>query len=239
MVTKTKASDLRVSEEQFAVLKHLRTFRVTTAEVVQQTFFPDGKQEAVKSFLQRLRARGLIQHADLYGTTDYHFLTNEGLRLFGDPPRRTAGLNPNALAEAYGMLLFCTRATGRRKLRKGQFATQFPELAVRGARSTNYYLDDEEEPRRIGFIYVDRGIETSKVARRVGAVAIKKRLEHSAWRSSVIHSRRFAVGIVTPSEQKAATLRARLEREWDFVTFRFEVVPELLIIRDRRRHASR
>lgn len=229
-----------MSPEQLQVLKHLRTFRVSTAEIVRELFFEEGTAEGVKSFLQRLRARRLIASADLYGTTDYHFLTNEGLRIFGDPPRRTKGLNSNALAEAYGMLVFSTRqASWRRKLRKDQFASQFPELAARGARSTNYYLDDEEEPRRIGFIYVDRGIETSKVARRVGLVAIKKRLEHAQWRTSVLHSRRFAVAIVTPSEQKVETLRARLERDWEFVTFRFEVVPELLLIRDRRRHAPR
>lgn len=238
--TKEQAAALKMSPEQLEVLKHLRTFRVTTAEVLRELFFPEGTAEGVKSFLQRLRARGVIASADLYGTVDYHYLTNDGLRLFGDPPRRSKALDPNALAESYGILRFCIAKRGERtKLRKDQFSASFPELVARGARATNYYLDDEEDPRRIGFVYVDRGIETSKAARRVGAVAIKKRLEHEAWRTSVIHSRRFSVGIVTPTEQKVTTLRARLEREWEFVTFRFEVVPELLLIRDRRRHASR
>lgn len=238
--TREQAAALAMSTDQLEVLKHLRTFRVTTAEVLRELFFPDGTAEGLKSFLQRLRARGVIASADLYGTVDYHYLSNDGLRLFGDPPRRSKALDPNALAESYGMLRFCVaRQKERTKLRKDQFAASFPELVARGARATNYYLDDEEEPRRIGFIYVDRGIETSKVARRVGAVAIKKRLEHDAWRTSVIHSRRFSVGIVTPSEQKVSTLRARLERDWESVAFRFEVVPELLLIRDRRRHASR
>jgi hypothetical protein len=235
---KERAEALRLSPEQLGVLGHLRTFRVSTAEVVRELFFEEGTSEGVKSFLQRLRARGLIASADLFGTTDYHFLTNDGLRLFGDPPKRTVGLNSSALAEAYGVLRFCASSGHRKKLRKQQFQTQFPELATRGVRATNYYLDDEETPRRIGFIYVDRGIETSKVGRRVGSVAIKKRLEDSSWRTQVLHSRRFAVGIVTPTEHKVATLRARLEREWEYVTFRFHVVPELLLIRDRRRHAS-
>lgn len=236
--TKERAEALRLSPEQLEVLGHLRTFRISTAEVVRELFFEEGTAEGVKSFLQRLRARRLIASADLFGTTDYHVLTNDGLRLFGDPPKRTAGLNSSALAEAYGILRFCTSSGHRRKLRKDQFQAQFPELATRGVRGTNYYLDDEEKPRRIGFIYVDRGIETSKVGRRVGAVAIKKRLEDSTWRTQVLHSRRFAVAIVTPSEHKVATLRARLEREWEYVTFRFHVLPELLLIRDRRRHAS-
>lgn len=240
MVTGAKAKELGVSEEQLAVLKHLRTFRITTAEAVRQLFFNGGHPEAIKSFLQRLRAKGLIQSADLYATTDYHSLTNEGLRLFGDPPRRRVGLDPNALAESLGMLAFCTRGGGlRRKLRRDQFTTQFPELATPRMRATNYYLDDEEKPRRIGFIYVDRGIETSKVARRVGAVAITKRLRNPAWRTSVLDAHRFAVGIATPTPQKVETLRARLERDWPFVAFRFEVVPELLLIRDRRRHAPK
>ena len=238
--TKERAAALKMSPEQLEVLKHLRTFRVTTAEILRELFFPSGTAEGVKSFLQRLRARGLIASADLYGTTDYHYLSNEGLRLFGDPPRRRKALDPNTLAESYGTLLFCTRGgKSRTKLRKDQFAAKFPELVVRGMRATNYFLDDEEEPRRIGFLYVDRGIETSRVARRVGQVGIKKRLEHDTWRTNILHSRRFSVGIVTPTEQKVTTLRARLERDWEFVTFRFEVAPELLLIRDRRRHASR
>ena len=235
--TKERAEALRLSSEQLEVLRHLRTFRVSTADIVRETFFQAGTSEGVKSFLQRLRARELIASADLFGATDYHFLTNEGLRLFGDPPKRTAGLNSNALAEAYGILRFCSSSDHRRKLRKDQFTTQFPELATRGVRATNYYLDDEQTPRRIGFVYVDRGIETSKVARRVGAMAISKRLRHPNWRTSVLDAHRFAVGIVTPAPQKVETLRARLERDWPFVAFRFHVVPELLLIRDRRRHA--
>ena len=238
--TRERAAALKMSPEQLEVLKHLRTFRVSTAAILHELFFPSGSAEGVKSFLQRLRGRGVVGSADLYGTTDYHYLTNDGLRLFGDRPRRREGLDPNALAEAYGILLFCTRkGAARTKLRKDQFAAKFPELAARGMRSTNYFLDDEEEPRRIGFVYVDRGIETSRVARRVAQVAIKKRLEHEAWRTNILHSRRFSVGIVTPTEQKATTLSARLQRDWDFVTFRFEVAPELLLIRDRRRHAPR
>lgn len=236
--SKDRAGALRLSPEQLEVLGHLRTFRVSTAEVVRELFFEEGTPEGVKSFLQRLRARGLIASADLFGTTDYHFLTNDGLRLFGDPPKRTVGLNSSALAEAYGILRFCTRTRGRTKLRKDQFQAKFPELVVKTMRATNYYLDDEEEPRRIGAIYVDRGIDTSKVGRRVGQTIIRKRLVDSTWRTNVLHSRRFAVGVVTPTEHKVATLRARFAREWEGIAFRFEVVPELLLIRDRRKHAS-
>ena len=237
--SKDHADALGLSPDQLEALKHLRTFRVTTSDVLRRLGIGGGSAEGVKSFLQRLRARGLIASADLFGTTDYHFLTNKGLALFGDPVRRTLGLHSSALAEAYGILLFCIQGEGRKKLRKDQFQTQFPELAVRGMRATNYYLDDEEKPRRIGFLYVDRGIDTSKVARRVGTVAISKRLGHPKWRTSVLDAHRFAVGIATPSPQKVETLRTRLERDWPNVAFRFEVVPELLLIRDRRRHAPK
>ena len=231
-----RAAALKMSTDQLEVLDHLGTFRITTSEAVGRLL--DAKPEAVKSFLQRLHAAGYIDSADLYGRTKYHFLTAVGLRLVGLPDRKRGSLNPNPLAEAFGILRFCLAdPKARLKLRTDEFRERFPTLAPHGMRASNYYYDSADEPGRIGFIYVDRGIETSKVARRVGAMAISKRLRHPNWRTSVLDAHRFAVGIVTPAPQKVETLRARLERDWPFVAFRFHVVPELLLIRDRRRHA--
>ena len=40
--TKERAEALRLSSEQLEVLRHLRTFRVSTADIVRETFFQAG-----------------------------------------------------------------------------------------------------------------------------------------------------------------------------------------------------
>ena len=233
-----RAAALKMSTDQLEVLDHLGTFRITTSEAVGQLL--DAKPEAVKSFLQRLHAAGYIDSADLYGRTKYHFLTVVGLRLVGLPDRKRGSLNPNPLAEAFGILRFCLAdPKARLKLRTDEFRERFPTLAPRGMRASNYYYDSADEPGRIGFIYVDRGISVSKVAGKVRGMIIGPRFEHEPWRSSVLDRQLFAVGIATPTAEKASQLQRDLTETWPAVTFRFEVVPELLLIRDRRRHAAR
>lgn len=232
-----RASALKMSPDQLEVLDHLGTFRITTAEVVGQVL--DAKPEAVKSFLQRLGAAGYVDSADLFGRTKYHFLTTVGLRLVGLPERKRGSLNPNPLAEAFGILRFCMADPRTRlKLRVDDFRARFPTLAPRGMRASNYYYDSAEEPGRIGFLYVDRGISVAKVVGKVRNMIIGPRFDHAGWRSSVLDRNLFAVGIATPTPEKASRLQAELTAAWPNVAFRFEVVPELLLIRDRRRHAA-
>jgi hypothetical protein len=237
-VTQERAAALNMSLDQLEVLEHLGTYRVTTSEAVGQIL--KATPEAVKSFLQRLRAGGYIDSADMFGRTKYHFLTDAGLRVVGLPEKKKGSLNPNPLAEAFGMLRFCTAdPSSRLKLRTREFRDRFPARAPKGMRCSNYYYDSHEEPGRIGFIYVDRGISVSKVVGKTRHMIIGPRFEHPEWRSSVLDRHLFAIGIATPTPEKAEQIRGVVTQDWPHIAFRFEVVPELLLIRDRRRNAAR
>lgn len=223
----------QLSDVQRRVLEHLRLFRITTTETVNRLFLKDATAEGVKSFLGRLMAHDFVASADLIGRRRYYYLTANGVRtLFDEDPRSAGPFTPRPLVDAYGVLAFCTASSGRRKLHPLEFARQFPTLVAPGLPQRNYYVDAEDGERRIGFIAVDQGAQVSRIAAKVRSRIIGSRVKIAAWRTDVIDKRRFVVAVVTTTEEKAAKLREALSDP--LVSFRVEVVPEILAILDRK-----
>ena len=87
-------------------------------------------------------------------------------------------------------------------------------------------------------VRVGNGYEISESAVEM----LRSRLDAQGHLVRAVHPRAAPVASLEDELRlvvEATTLSARLQRDWDFVTFRFEVAPELLLIRDRRRHAPR
>lgn len=233
-----RAKTLGLSEPQLRVLEHVLTFRITTPEVVHRVFLRDQTHEAAKSLLKRLRGRGLLGSAHLTSSSRYFFLTPRGFRLLGEPSRRVGALSPQPLAEAFGVLEFCTFRSDRKKLTRDEFQKTFPQLVRRGLPSQNFYLDEEDAVRRLGVIYIDRGADPARITRKLDQKYVGRYLSSSAWREQVVDAGRLTIAVVTPTPEKGTKLRELLEESiagpWRGITFRFETVETLLPILDRR-----
>ena len=225
--------DVTLTAGQRRVLEHVRLFRITTQDVLERLYFR-GREKNVKSFLQRLRKRGFLDFAPLTSRRNYYHLTQRGLQLLGAPDLRAGPLKGDSLVERYGILEFCSRRPGaRQKLSKEDFATRFPQLAPRNMPGTCYYVDAEEEPRRYGWVYVHRSAPAWRVQTRVVQNILGRRYAHEEWKR-VIDAGQFAVAVVSSTAQKSAELREIFSGDWPQVTFRFEVIEELLPILDRQ-----
>lgn len=232
----------KLTDEQLELLEHVRLFRITTRDAVQR-FFPGRGPEGTKSFLRRLGAnagkgRALLDRAPLTDSLSYYFLTSRVLAHFGDPTRRPAINDVRELADRWGVLEFCSRnPIARRKLNPDQFSKLFPSLTNIPV-SRNYYVDDEDneaEGRRIGLIHVDRGASISRTVMKLESQLIGNRWEDDAWREDVIRKNRFTISIVCGLQAKVDRLREKLQGLRPEVGFRFEVLPGLLNILERRR----
>jgi len=227
-----------LTEQQFGVLQHVSTFRITTSEVVHRLFFQDQTLEAAKSALKRLRGRGFLGSAHLTSTGHYFFLTPRGYGLLGEPTRRVGALSPQPLAEAYGILQFCAAKAGRAKLTRAAFEQAFPQLVKQGLPRQNFYLDDEDRARRLGVIYVDRGADAARIMRKLDHKHVGRYAAFTEWREQVIDAGRLTISVVTPTPEKASRLAQLLEDRmhgrWHSITFRFEATEALLPILDRR-----
>ena len=225
--------DVTLTAGQRRVLEHVRLFRITTQDVLERLYFR-GREKNVKSFLQRLRKRGFLDFAPLTSRRNYYHLTQRGLQLLGAPDLRAGPLKGDSLVERYGILEFCSRRpAARQKLSKEDFATRFPQLAPRNMPGTCYYVDAEEEPRRYGWVYVHRSAPAWRVQTRVVQNILGRRYAHEEWKR-VIDAGQFAVAVVSSTAQKSAELREIFSGDWPQVTFRFEVIEELLPILDRQ-----
>lgn len=228
-----------LSEKQKQILEHIRVFRMTTPDIVKKLFYPDETDNAVKSHLRRLRESGHIQSAPLFHKQVYYHLNPGAARkIFDDDPRTVGPHSPMALAETYGMLRFCCDGPTRfHKFTRKEFVEEFPELLIQNIPEFNYYMDAAPEGKRLGHIYVDRGAKTERVVQRIQSI-VGKRLRHPIWHREVLSNQncRFAMGVVTFSDEKANVIQKRLSEDIPNIRIRMKVVKELFFLLNKKSH---
>lgn len=231
-----------LSDQQRAVLEHIRLFRITTQSLARQACFsPDVSPAGVDSFFARLRKRGLVRAAQLVGTEKYYHLAPKTYQsVFAEAPAEER-VGSYAVVEWYGRLLFCMRRPeARRKLHWTEFDRLFPQLRdARQPRRHVFYADKETGQNRLGLIYIDPGNRFDRVANRIRNKLVGGLLAHAAWREQVIDGDRLTIAIVCISPVRAAQLQQELDpgAHWPRIRFCFEPTPELLPL-VHRRHAE-
>jgi hypothetical protein len=231
-----------LSDQQRAVLQHIRLFRITTQDLARRGCFArDATPSGVDSFFVRLRKRGLVRAAQLMGTEKYYYLTQGTYQsAFGEAAAEER-VGSFAVVEWYGRLLFCMRRPDvRKKLHWSEFDRLFPQLHDdRQPRRHVFYIDKESGQSRLGLIYVDPGNRFDRVANRLRNQLIGKLLAQAAWREHVIDGDRLTIAIVCTSAMRAAQLQQELDpaSQWPRIRFCFESFQELLPL-VHRRHAE-
>jgi len=218
------------------ILEHVRRFGMTTQEVAHHLFYADATLEAAKSRLRRLREKGWLATADLSARTpdlrakrSYYHLTPQALeRLFARPAKYGKAQGPQALFEAYGILLFCCmRSIPRYRFMRSEFEQAYPDLSRPGLPARLYYRDIEDEQERIGYIYVHRSAHCRRVVRKCREV-VAKRFRIPAW-ARRINQEGIVIAIVTSAPQSARQIAEAIYREkWHQVRFRIEAWQDLL-----------
>jgi hypothetical protein len=231
-------------ERDDAVLQHLRRYHLTTPEVLHRLFFGTAGLNAVRKVTSRLAREGRIRPCRLFEQRKYFVLTpREAVRL-GEHRSIGRKFEYQGLVNAYGVLSFCV-GNGTQKFTPREFEEQFPELAIRGVRSGNYYIDVEETEEgslpaegrksRLGFMLVDYGTSPETIVKKVRKI-ISRGYTLPAF-SRLIQRGSFVIAIISPSPAKAEATKAALSDEAPGpVRFRVEAVHELgelLICRGR------
>jgi len=220
----------RLTDRDRQILAHLRTFRMTTTEVLQRLFFSGQDVEAVKSWTRRMKQAGVIGSAPFIKPRKYIYITEGAMeRLFGETPQSGGPLTAFSLARQYGILAFCCLGTTpQRKLSRREFQEKFPNLSGGNKLPQDfYYVDKGSTPQRLGFIYVDHGSRAQRIHQRYRQI-VAQRFTILSWRTDVIDRGRFMVAIVTAKPEKAKRIEEFFQSKHPEVAYRVEAVEDLI-----------
>ncbi|MBI1826055.1 MAG: hypothetical protein HY287_02455 [Planctomycetes bacterium] len=232
MVTGTK--DVRFTVRDLEIFRdHFLQFRITTYEALRKMYWPEYQMDAVKKWVQRMRAAAFLSDAPLYTSgAIYLYPGVKAVRLLNLPPRLARTPDADLLAKLYGVLSFCVLgAADHRKISEKEFHDEFPDLDVQGLESNFYYLDEDFEAegfskqKRIGYIMVDSGKQPKDLRRRMNAL-ISRRLLSPPW-YDCIRRRRFIIAVATTTEAKKRRLQQALVPPTATVPLRITVHEDL------------
>lgn len=227
----------RVSDRDYEIFQHLMRYRITTREVLHKLFFSDSDLNAVTKVTSRMTTHGYLCRYDLYTPRSYYVLGPEAARLLGISQNKTKDVGPQALYTEYGTLAYCCLSeTPRERMLVREVRERYPELLHRKIDSSHYYLDNDGQTTRLAFIRADHGGSPDHVARKCRQ-DIDSRRPILPFQRLLIEDR-FLIGIVTPTEEKAAAIREVLARQTWPCRFRVEVVPDLIQLMARLSHVD-
>lgn len=217
------------NERDDAILEHLRRYHLTTPEVLHRLFFPGVGLNAVRKVTSRLIRERRIRRVPLFEQRIYFLLTHREAVRLGEHRCIAEPFEYQGIVNALAILCFCA-ANGVQKFTPKEFAEKFPDLVLPGVRSSNYYREPEQTPeglkQRLAFIHVDYGISPNALLKKVRK--IPSRAYTLPAFAKLIQRGFFIVTVLTPTEAKAAEIRAVLSLEPPSpVRFRIQVVPEL------------
>ena len=225
----TTVARLQLTARDVEILDHVRTFRMSTREVLHRLFFAGQDIEAVKSWIRRVKRARLIDTGDFIKPRKYLYLMPEAVqKLYGEPAKAAGPLTAFPLARQYGILAFCCLLeTVQRKMTSREFCDKFPKLADNTLPKDFYYVDKETSPQRLGFIYVDHGRNAQRIYQRYRTI-VARRFDLPTWRKDVIDRERFIVAIVTAKPEKKKRIEEVFADKRPWVAYRIDAVPDLI-----------
>jgi hypothetical protein len=217
----------RLGDRDYEIFQHLLRYRLTTREVLHRLLFADSEINAVTKVTSRLTKHGYLNRYELYTPRSYFVLGPQAAKILGVSPKKTNSLGPLALAREYGNLAYCCLAESpRERLLVSEIRERDPKFLQAKLDSSHYYLDDDGETVRLGYIRVDLGGPPDHVVRKC-TEDLEDRYVHTGFRE-LIDQGRFLIGIVTGREEKKETIRDALRRHRWPIRFRVEVVSDLV-----------
>lgn len=222
----------RLGDRDYEIFQHLLRYRITTREVLHKLLFSDSEINAVTKVTSRLTKHGYLNRHELYAPRNYFVLGPKSAAFLGISQKKTNALGPLALAREYGALVYCCLAeTPRQRLRVSEIRERDPQFVQGKLDSSHYYLDNDGETVRLGYIRVDHGGPPDHVVRKCKE-DLEQRYAHEAFRE-LIDQGRFLIAVVTGREEKKQAIHEALRRHRWSIRFRIEVVSDLVHLTTR------
>jgi hypothetical protein len=225
--------EIRLTERDQEILEHVGTYRLTTREAVHRLWFDDSNINAVSKVLSKLVASGYLARHDLYGPGDSRAYYTYGLRSAGRfviSRKRCQPLGPQALISNFGMLGFCLYGKERRRRLSVREVHQKGEnLLAKKLDSSRYFV--QVQSRQLGLMVVDHGGSVPHLGRKCEQ-EVARRLRMDSFKQ-LIDTKRFVLGIATPTQVKADAIKSSMLRRALPVQVCVEVVPDLFHVIER------
>lgn len=199
-----RARKIQLQKRDLQILAHVGTFRRSTVETLKHLFFPQAREDALKSCLRRLR-NGFLAAEPLDGQRSYYRLTRRAARLLGLPREAARPLGRQAKLERYALLWFMT-ATEQRASR---FFNPHEVGMCEGHRLPrhNFFLT---AAGTMGYLLVDHGTSPQRLLRKTAAKL--ERFLRLHWFDSFISLGKFVFVLLTPSERTKRLVEKNLSR---------------------------
>lgn len=217
--------------EREIITEHIVRNYLTTDDHLGRLEFPDRGLKAVRRMTGALVVEGWLKKRHLDLTHKYYQLSYRAVRKLKENKRLAEPLGVKGLLNAVGVLAFSANC-GVRRFTFREFSAQYPELYRPGLPASNYYVDQEGDAHRIGFIQVDYGNPPRAILKKVRRT-IAHRHAIDAFRQ-LITAGGFVVTVVTSTPGKKADIEEVLRDERGEVRFRVEVAEELAPLLIRR-----
>lgn len=207
-----KASKLKLTERDRAILRHCCEFSMVWLDVLQRKFFVGLSEKATESTIHRLRSckPPMLRSNPLFGKRVYYQLTFAGCRTLGVSHRAAQTIGQSKIIRQFALqsFLFLGDDAHRTLLTREQIVKL---LSFEGNQTPAryFYVSDELGQRRFGYTIVDFGNDVSRYADR-----IKKRLLWLSKRERIrdfVATGVFEVSLLTLSEGKRDQLNLVLK----------------------------
>jgi len=241
-------ANVELRDRDRTVLAQVARYRLTTREVLLDRIFKS--RDAMKGVLKRIAApvrSGLAedrqrQHASRYflqarclglGKRVYYQLTTRGARELALPANRAEPFGPQALVEAYAVLIHCCRESNVRQL----FTKD--ELAAHSLLSHlpagNYYLEGRDATRsQLTRMVIDHRTDTARLLQKCRSIL--REGEGIPVLSQMIDQRAFGLAVLTLQPEKTLEIEAALAAQPLPVNVSAHVIPLLSELIQRTRH---
>lgn len=211
-----KQSGLRLSPRDLRILKFVAAFWLAISDVLARVFFHGLKKDAMKSTLRRLCGKGptyrLLRPEPLDTHRVAYRLTNRGARLIGASPQHARPLGPQARIERLAVLQFIhAEGEAKRTLISGKKLREHFDLTGHRLPRHRFYLEEEGESLRLGFLVVDHGAHTKRIVRK--SVQVLARFLRHGWFDDYLKNSQFTLTILTVTPGKQRAIRIGLKQQ--------------------------
>lgn len=188
-----KKRQVQLQKRDLQILTHVGTFRLTTVDTLKQLFFPQAREDALKSCLRRLR-NGFLVAEPLDAKRSYYRLTRRAARLLGFPREVAKPLGRQAKLERYALLWFMATP----ELRGAKFFNPHDVGLCEGHRLPrhNFFLT---AAGGMGYVLVDHSTSPQRLLRKVASKL--ERFLRLHWFDSFIALEKFSFVVLTPNDR--------------------------------------
>lgn len=205
------------------LVDHIARYHLSTPEILAHRVLPGITANALKKILQRLVRSRWLRSLPLYQQRYYYILSRSACEQLNISVRRSLPLGHEGLVQHFALLTYCAHSDVK-LLSAVEFSLHFPELCRPHLPAGCYFL--RPEVGQLGWIMVDHGSRTERLASKVGRV-IGKRYALPPF-ARLIQAGGFTIVVLTATPLKQHAIeRALADRPPKHVAVAVQALPEL------------